>query len=96
MKNKLTDLNDHLFAQLERLNDEDLTEDKLNKEIQRSKALTDIAKPIIANAQLILDAQKHLDEYGRRDKVTIPEIFFIVGTKMTKGLSILIYKNLLP
>ena len=77
MKNKLTDLNDHLFAQLERLNDEDLTDDQLNKEIQRSKALTDVAKPIIANAQLILDAQKHLDEYGRRDKITIPEIFQI-------------------
>ena len=77
MKNKLTDLNDHLFAQLERLNDEDLSDDQLNKEIQRSKAMTDVAKPIIANAQLILDAQKHLDEYGRRDKITIPEIFQI-------------------
>ena len=71
------DLNTVLFAQLERLNDEDLSDDQLNKEIQRSKALTDVAKPIIANAQLILDAQKHLDEYGRRDKVTIPEIFLI-------------------
>ena len=79
MKNKLTDLNDHLFAQLERLGDEDLTEDQLNKEIQRSKALTDVAKPIIANAQLMLDAQKHLDEYGRRDHVTIPKPFLIEG-----------------
>lgn len=77
MQNKLMDLNNHLFSQLERLNDETLTEETMNKELQRSKAITEIAKPIIANAQLILDAQKHLDEYGRRDKVTIPELFLI-------------------
>ena len=77
MKNKLTDLNDHLFEQLERLNDDDLTEEGLIKEIQRSKAITEIAKPIIANAELILEAQKHLDEYGRRDKVSIPALFQI-------------------
>jgi hypothetical protein len=77
MKNKLTDLNNHLFAHLERLNEEEISDEQLNKEIQRSKALTDVAKSIISNAQLILDAQKHLDEYGRRDKVTVPELFLI-------------------
>ena len=77
MKNKLTDLNDHLFEQLERLNDEDLTEEQLDKEILRSKAITNVAKPIIDNAQLLLDAQKHLDEYCRRDKIIIPDIFQI-------------------
>lgn len=58
MKNKLTDLNDHLFAQLERLSDEDLKGDKLKEEITRSSAVTSIAKEIVSNGVLVLNAQK--------------------------------------
>lgn len=64
MKNKLTDLNDHLFAQLERLNDEDLTGDDLKEEIERSKAITGVSKEIVGNARLVLDADRHKREYG--------------------------------
>ena len=35
-KNKLSDLNDHLFAAIERLNDEDLTSDQLEIETKRA------------------------------------------------------------
>lgn len=62
MKNKLIDLNNHLFAQLERLSEEDLAGDKLLQEIDRSKAITCIANSIIGNAKLALDAQKALGE----------------------------------
>lgn len=64
MKNKLTDLNNHLFAQLERLNDESLEGEKLAEEIERSKAVTGVSKEVVANARLVLDAEKHKREYG--------------------------------
>lgn len=60
MKNKLSDLNDHLFAQLERLGDEDLCKDneKLANEIERSKALTSISAQVVSNSRLALDVAK--------------------------------------
>ncbi|HOV80817.1 MAG TPA: hypothetical protein PK728_12060 [Bacillota bacterium] len=63
MKNTLGDLNNHLFAQLERLGDEDLTGDKLQEEITRAKAISDIATQIIANGSLVLKAKAFIHEY---------------------------------
>ena len=70
-RNKLTDLNNHLFEQLERLNDE-LTPEELEFEIKRSKALSDIARNIIDNGNLMLNAQKHRDEYYGRNEKDMP------------------------
>jgi hypothetical protein len=64
MKNKLIDLNNHLFEALERLNDETLSPEQLEIELKRSKAITQVANSIINNAAVVLDAQKHMDEYG--------------------------------
>lgn len=57
MKNKLTDLNNHLFMALERLGDESINGEKLNEEIERSKAITGVAEQIIDNASLALKAK---------------------------------------
>ena len=74
MKNTLTDLNNYLFEQLERLQDDSLDETGLEKEIQRSEAVQKVAKTIIENGQLALNEKKHLDEYGQGSSVELPMI----------------------
>lgn len=58
-RNTLEDLNNHLFAQLERLNDEDLKDpEDIRKEVERSKAVNGLAKNIIDNAKVTLEVIK--------------------------------------
>lgn len=72
MKNTLSDLNNYLFEQMERLQDDSLSDEELEKEIKRSNAVQSVAKTIIENGELALKAKKHLDEYGRGDNVELP------------------------
>ena len=74
-KNKLTDLNNHLFEQLERLNDEDLSEEQLAKEIKRADAMSKLATQIVNNAKTQVDAAKIYLDYGKiEDLQNIPVI----------------------
>lgn len=51
MKNKITDLRDHMFAQLERLGQDDLTPEELQQEIERAKAISEVGKVIVESAK---------------------------------------------
>lgn len=52
MKNTITDLNNHLFEQLERLNDEEITGKELEQEIKRAEGIVKVSNQIIMNAEL--------------------------------------------
>ncbi len=58
MRNQAMDLNNHLFSQIERLSNEDLTNEQLALEVERAKAVAGIADRVIANASLMLRAQQ--------------------------------------
>lgn len=54
-QNKISDLRNHLFAQLERLSDETISKEDLEKEIWRSDAITGVAGKIIESAKVEVD-----------------------------------------
>lgn len=57
-KNKLIDLNNHLFSQLERLNDEELTPEQIDLECKKARAMKAISSEVIKSYKLTLDAVK--------------------------------------
>lgn len=72
--NKIIDLNNHLFEQLERLLDAE-DEAEIEREVKRSKAINNIATCITTNAAIALKAQKHINEYGGKNE--LPEMLLI-------------------
>jgi hypothetical protein len=71
VKNKLSDLNNHLFEQIERLNDDELTGDDLRQEVHRAQAMCSVAGQVIANGRLVLAAVKAADENPGVGKVRL-------------------------
>jgi hypothetical protein len=71
-KNRLFDLNDHLFEELERLNDEELKGEALQEERERAKAIANIAQRIINNGELAFKTIKYYNECGEIDKIPKP------------------------
>lgn len=74
MKNKLTDLNNHLFEQLETLKDAKNTDIAI--EIERTKGVVEISKQIIDGANVSLTAAKLVVANESKSKADIlPEQF---------------------
>lgn len=74
MKNKLGDLNNHLFAALERLSDEDMTAEQIEQEVKRASAIVAVADTIISNADTQLKAAKLWAEHGQQIMPMLPQI----------------------
>lgn len=70
--NNLTNLNDILFNQINRLENDEISDEQLEKEIKKSQEITKLSVVILNNAKLALEAQKQFDEYGTGRTVDIP------------------------
>ena len=64
MQNTLQDLNNYLFEAIERVGDDDLTEEQLEKETKKAETIVKIGQAIISNAKIQLDAWKEANAQG--------------------------------
>lgn len=78
-RNTLGDLNNHLFAQLEKMDDDELTGEQLDNEIRRTEAMAKISEQIIKNGELQFRAMKHMEEYGYERQKAIPDMLEVRG-----------------
>lgn len=64
MKNTLTDLNNYLFEQLERLNDDEMTDEQMERELKKADTIVKVSEKIIQNGELAFKTMQHLDKAG--------------------------------
>ena len=70
----LATLNDHLFAQLDRLSKTDMTPEEIEQEAQRAEAIVSIADQITGNSRVQLAAAKLFAEHGHHVLEMLPRI----------------------
>jgi len=75
--NKLSDLRDHIFMALERLADEDMTNEKVQQEVEKAKAIAQLSSSIIASAKVEID---YINAVGLVDSQS--ELFKSVNPKL--------------
>lgn len=71
MSGSLADLNAHLFAQLERLDVENLTPEQIEAEVARTDAIVKVADKITENSKVALAAAKL---YAEHRDVILPHL----------------------
>lgn len=72
MKNTLADLNNILFEQLERLNDDELTEEELELQLKKTDSIVKVSEKIIQNGELAFRAIQHKDKFYGTGGKTLP------------------------
>lgn len=85
MKNKLPDLNNHLFAQLERLTDEEMTPEQIEAEVKRADAVVAVSDQIVSGMKLQLDAAKLVATHGDRMMKMLPQLSAPAETAQASG-----------
>lgn len=65
MKNKVSDVRDHLVAMLEQLGDDTMAPEKMAQVLERAKVSSQVAGTYINAVRVELDAIRIMDETGR-------------------------------
>jgi len=73
MRNKVTDVNNLLIAQLERLGDTDVTGAELVEEINRARAMAELGAQVLTGSALLLKAWLAADR-NLEDGAKLPDI----------------------
>lgn len=81
MQNNLSDLNNHLFSQLELLESGELSEKDLDLELKKAKAITQISSQILNIARLQIAAINTAEECGLVNK----DLPALIATKDSKA-----------
>lgn len=68
MKNNLSDLNNHLFSTLEILEDDKMTDKRLEKELKKAQAICSISSQILKVASIQISAIKTAEQCGLLNK----------------------------
>jgi uncharacterized membrane protein (UPF0127 family) len=102
-QNKLSDLRDHIFMALERLSDETLTTDQVNVEVDKAKAISQLAGTLIQSAKVeidfinatgVMESQSDLFFFGSEEEEF--KIGLIVIDAFTKEITVFLLKNKTP